>query len=76
LTCTAGRPQGERLSLADIRKAALEYLDNNEITEEQKAELIEELNNHRELKRKGLRATNLAAAQDSHQTFMRLSNEV
>lgn len=71
-----GRPQGERLPLAEIRKAALEYLDNNDITEDQKEALVEELRNHRELKQKGLRASNLAAAQDSRQTFIRLSNEV
>jgi hypothetical protein len=56
LICTAGRSQGERLSLAVIRKAALEYLDNNDITDEKKEELVEELRNHRELKQKGLHA--------------------
>ena len=47
-----------------------------DLTEEEKTDLIQQLEDHRELKHKGARATSISAAQDMRCTMQRLTQEV
>ncbi|KAM6488896.1 hypothetical protein JOM56_001311 [Amanita muscaria] len=71
-----GRLDGERLSLVQIQKLIDKEHCLDDISEEQKHELINELQVYRELKQTGSRATSLSAAQDVRQTMQRLSVEL
>jgi hypothetical protein len=47
-----------------------------ELTEEEKNELLQELEDHRELKHKGARTSSISATQDMRLTTQRLAQEV
>ena len=47
-----------------------------ELTADEKSELLQELEDHRELKKKGARASSISAAQDMRFTIQHLSQEV
>ncbi len=65
------------VSLAEIQKMVSQELDMGQgITEEEKEALLEELREFREMKKKGARANNAAAAHDVAQTVKRLGTEV
>ncbi|KAF8346292.1 hypothetical protein F5887DRAFT_1182188, partial [Amanita rubescens] len=70
------RPNGERLSLLEIQKLVDDDKDIENISEEQKNELIEDLKAYRELKQMGSRASSLSVAQDVRQTMQRITIEV
>jgi hypothetical protein len=70
------RPEGERLSLLEIQKTIDIGEEVNNLSEERRQELIRELEEHRELKQTGARASNKSAAQDMRQTLNRVTDEV
>ncbi|KAF8331782.1 hypothetical protein F5887DRAFT_894829 [Amanita rubescens] len=70
------RPNGERLSLLEIQKMVDDDKDIENISEEQKNELIKDLKAYRELKQTGSRASSLSVAQDVRQTMQRITIEV
>ena len=72
----AGREEGSRLSMIEVQnKINIEEI-MQEITEEEKTNLIQQLEDHRELKQKGARATSISAAQDMRCTMQCLTQEV
>ena len=72
----SGRPEGERLSLIDVQKTIDIGAEVFNLSEEQREALVKDLEEHRELKQTGARASNASAAQDMRQTLNRVSNEV
>lgn len=75
LTTLADLPKGERLRLADILKKVKEE-PNTDLTEEEKTELINNLERHRLTRKSGARASNKAAGMDAVSTVARLQQEV
>ena len=71
-----GRGHGDRYSLADIQKHVNEDESLKELSKEDQAELIKELQEHRDVKTKGTRVSNAAAAQDMKYMMERISIEV
>ncbi|KAF8339460.1 hypothetical protein F5887DRAFT_889035, partial [Amanita rubescens] len=67
---------GERTPLSGIQKLVLNDLEESHPTKEEAQSAVLELQEHRNIKKKGARATNLAAAQDLKSTLMRLDTEV
>ncbi|KAF8347109.1 hypothetical protein F5887DRAFT_882138, partial [Amanita rubescens] len=70
-----GREEGSRLSMIEVQNMVNIEEIMQEITEEEKTELIQQLEDHRELKHKGARATSISAAQDMRCTMQRLTQE-
>jgi len=64
------------LKLVDIQKMIDIEQITREMMEEDKNDLLQELEDHCELKHKGARATNLSTAQDMRFTMQCLSQEV
>lgn len=71
-----GRGHGDRYSLADIQKHIDENQSLQELSKEDQAQLIKELQEHRDVKKKGAWVSNAAAAQDMKYTMQRISIEV
>ncbi len=67
---------GERTPLSRIQQLVLDDLEESNPTEEEAQSAVQELQEHRDIKNKGARATNLAAAQDLKTTLIRLDTEV
>lgn len=64
------------MPLSGIQQLVLDDLEESHPTEEEAQTAVQELQEHRNLKTKGARGTNLAAAQDLKNTLMRLDVEV
>jgi len=64
------------LNLLDVQKMIDIQEIMQELTEEKKTELLQELEDHRELKQKGVRVSSISAAQDMRFTMQRLTQEV
>ncbi|KAF8344691.1 hypothetical protein F5887DRAFT_850888, partial [Amanita rubescens] len=71
-----GRGLGDRYSLADIQKRVDEDEGLKELSKDDKAELIKELQEYRDLKKKGARISNNAAAQDMKHMMQKISIEL
>ncbi|KAF8344810.1 hypothetical protein F5887DRAFT_858589, partial [Amanita rubescens] len=67
--------EGNRLKLVEVQKMIDIEKITQEMTEQDKNDLLQELEDHRELKHKGARASNLSTAQDMRFTMQRLSQE-
>lgn len=67
---------GQRMPLSGIQQLVLDDLEESHPTKEEAQTAVQELQEHRNLKTKGARGTNLAAAQDLKNTLMRLDVEV
>ncbi|KAF8328053.1 hypothetical protein F5887DRAFT_898053 [Amanita rubescens] len=70
-----GREEGNRLSLLEVQKMINVEEIMRELTEEEKTDILQQLEDHRELKHKGARATSISAAQDMRCTMQRLTQE-
>lgn len=64
------------MNLLDIQKMIDIDEIMQELTEEKKTELLQELEDHRVLKQKGVRTSSISAAQDMRFTMQRLTQEV
>ena len=73
---SAGREEGNRLKLLEVQNMINLEEIMQELTADEKSELLQELEDHRELKKKGARASSISAAQDMRFTIQRLSQEV
>ena len=73
---TVDASAGDKLILEELQEMAKEEPALQAISEERRKELIDELEEHRKLKKTGMRANNRAAAQDARLTLKRLHAEV
>jgi hypothetical protein len=69
-------PTGDKLGLQELQTLAKDDPKLQQLTEEEKDELIQKLQEHRELKKTGTRASNRAAAQDVRLTLQHVNAEV
>ncbi|KAF8335256.1 hypothetical protein F5887DRAFT_829706, partial [Amanita rubescens] len=68
--------EGNRLKLLEVQNMINIEEIMQELTADEKSELLQELEDHRDLKKKGARASNISAAQDGMRfTIQRLSQE-
>ncbi|KAF8308653.1 hypothetical protein F5887DRAFT_912336 [Amanita rubescens] len=72
----ADLPEGQHMHLSDIQTLVHDELLEREITEAEKESALKELQEHRETKTKGARASNLAAAQDLRSTLLHIDTEL
>ena len=68
--------EGKRLLLSDIQKLVAADAELQNISIEREEELINNLKQHRELKKSGARTSNVSAAKDARATMLRLNEEV
>ncbi|KAG6848529.1 hypothetical protein H0H93_016284 [Arthromyces matolae] len=71
-----GRAKGDCVKLSDIQAQVREAIDKGEYSDTEDDKMIEELKNSRELKSKGARSSNRAAAVDYNGTTRRLAEEL
>jgi hypothetical protein len=64
------------LSLVEVQKTIKIDTEVKNLSEEQRQTLIRNLEEHRELKQTGARASNASAAQDMRETLVRVASEV
>jgi hypothetical protein len=69
-------PEGQRTPLSIIQTLVRDELLEREPTEEEKENALKELREHREAKKKGPHASNLAAVQDLKSTLLHIDTEV
>jgi len=69
-------PPGEKIKLHELKCMVQDDDAYKNLTEEDQTRLKAELQKHRELKRKGVRPSNLSASQDIRRTIERVSDEV
>ena len=67
---------GEKLKLRELQNLIRDDPDLQNINNEEKQEIMKALEDHRELKKTGARASNRAAAQDVQATLERVNSEV
>jgi hypothetical protein len=76
LTLISDVPEGQRMHLSAIQTLVHDELLEREITEAEKESALKELQEHREIKTKGARASNQAAAADLRNTLLHVDTEV
>lgn len=76
LTLSSDRDKGDRLKLADIQKLVDEDTEMQNLSKSEIKVFIDELKEHRETMKSGVRASNFAAAADCRGVVDRISTEV
>ena len=69
-------PVGEKLKLQDLQNLIRKDPDLQNINKEERQEIMKALEDHRELKKTGARASNRAAAQDVQATLEQVNSKV
>ncbi|KAJ7132560.1 hypothetical protein C8R44DRAFT_731216 [Mycena epipterygia] len=70
-----GRAEGKALKLPELHALADDVIANNPPSADKEERMVDALRAHRELKRVGARATNIAAAVDTHSTVADMQDE-